>query len=50
MMVGIDENVYMLLVKACGERMAHTGRDCTMTDMATEAVKDYTKRLSEKEV
>ncbi len=47
--VGIDEDVFELLVKACGKRMMATGRFCSMTEIATEAARDYTKRLLEKE-
>ena len=46
--VGIDEDVWVLLVKACGKRMARTGKFYSMTDMATDAVKDYVGRLDKK--
>ena len=34
--VGIDEDVFELLVKACGKRMMATGKFCSMTEIATK--------------
>lgn len=47
--VGLDDDVFELLVKACGKEMMLTGKFCSMTDMATKAVRSYVEGLSEKE-